>query len=88
MENTATHPKQLRSAQDIQDWNEWMAISGAEGKISTAALNALDKVLKGAITINMKIPLEYLKIMARSGSKGLPMNVPWIEQTMKRNDNT
>lgn len=84
MPKTEIRPKQLRSAQDVQDWNEWMANAAADGKISPVVLNGLNKVLDGAIKINMKIPLEYLKIVARSGKQGLPMSVPWIEDTMKK----
>lgn len=76
-------PKSLRSAQDVQDWNEWMANEAAEGKLSATVLNGLNKVIAGAIKINMNIPLEYMKLKARSGKNGLGFSIPWIDESLR-----
>ena len=77
-------PTTLRSPSDVQEWNEWMAVESAEGRISAVVLNGLNKVIDAAIKINMKIPMEYFKIIARSGKNNLSVSVPWLDQIVRR----
>ena len=77
-------PTKLRNSKDIQDWNEYMMLSASDGKISPVQLNGMNKVIDATIKINMKIPLEYTKVIARSGKNGLSVQVPWIEDVINR----
>lgn len=77
-------PTQLRSPKDVQDWNEYIANEGADGRMSPVILNGMSKVIESAIKINIKYPMEYVKIIARTGKDGLAVSVPWLEQTIKR----
>lgn len=77
-------PKELKSYNDLKNWNEWVIINSANEKIDSNRANSLNRSLNSAVKIHMELPLQYIKLKAQLGEKDKqePIKIPWFDQSL------
>lgn len=75
-------PSKLQNYKDLQEWNEWILVNSATGRIDIHRAASLNKTLEAAIKINMELPLMYRSLKERLATKSkgkTHLQLPWFE---------
>lgn len=72
-DKTIEAPKQLRSLEDANAWAEYILVATSTGQISNSQAFAMQRMLGGAIKLNIDLPIKVAQLTAKFASKGTKM---------------
>lgn len=78
-----TPTMKLRTVDDLRDAHEWMFNKQKDGELDAKSVDGMNTTLKGAIFLNVTVPMKWIDIFVKSQIKKIEIPPIMLPEGMR-----